>query len=218
MYKILNFFLNILFPEYCIHCNICLNYSEPIICSKCVDVDYNTVSENAYENFYFRNHFYLTVINETFKILIHNLKYQKRSLIGTYFGKKEGLILQSNIHFKSTHYDYITPVPLHRLKKHERGYNQAEKISKGLSDILGIRKEKIIKKVRNTESQTKLSKIERVNNVKKSFKLNKKLQLKNKNILIVDDVFTTGSTVNECAKILRNSGANIVDVITICHA
>lgn len=149
--------------------------------------------------------------DKTVHKIIHSIKYKKRFQTGIYFGKKFGCI-----HFDSLtaeKIDYIIPVPLHPLKKAERGYNQSEYISKGISKSSGIKLNcNIVKRIRYTRSQTMLTIEERKKNMKGAFEVKTKMKkiIDGKNILLFDDVITTGATIAECAKELKNAGANKV--------
>ena len=115
--------------------------------------------------------------------------------------------------------DIIIPVPLHHLKKAERGYNQSEFIVKGLSDKLNIPySTKALKRVRYTETQTAFNLGEREKNISNAFKVRNKKKILGKNILVVDDVITTGSTIKECGKALLESGAKSVYACSIAIA
>ena len=145
-------------------------------------------------------------MDKALQSLIHSFKYNKRFLnakfLGVLIGKELGEeIINWNI-------DLIIPVPLHHLKKAERGYNQSEFIVNGLSRKLGIPfTTKAIKRIRYTESQTTFNQVEREKNISNAFKVRSKKKIIGKNILIVDDVITTGSTIRECGKALIEGGA-----------
>ena len=115
-------------------------------------------------------------------------------------------------------FDILIPVPIHKKRAKKRGYNQSELIAKGIAkDIKSIQLQtNIIEKIKNIKPQSTLSKDMRIENVKNAYRLKKcDICLKNKNILLIDDVFTTGSTVNECAKILLQTECNKVSIITL---
>jgi ComF family protein len=139
--------------------------------------------------------------------IIHSLKYDKKFKVGIYLGE----LLADSLKQLDWRIDLIIPVPIHHLKKAERGYNQSDFIAKGLSKALNVPgSTKTVKRIRYTETQTDLNLNERAKNVEKAFKLNKPNAVKGKNILLVDDVITTGATILECAKILVNAGAKTV--------
>ncbi len=146
--------------------------------------------------------------------LIHQLKYQNHRIIGLKLGEELAKFMIKN---QFPEFDLILPIPLHPAKKRERGYNQSDFIAKGISNIYNIPfSTKAVTRFVYTESQT-LSKsdIERYNNIKNAFKVVNGGLIQNKNILICDDVFTTGSTLNSLATELKESGAKQIYTATI---
>ena len=115
--------------------------------------------------------------------------------------------------------DLIVPVPLHKLKKAERGYNQSFYIAKGIGKFLGITfSDRIVKRIKYTESQTTMTLNKREENISGAFRVRNKNAIKNKSILIVDDVITTGATISECGKILLEAGAEKIYAASIAIA
>jgi len=147
---------------------------------------------------------------------IHALKYKNETYIGKHFGRLMG---QRLIESNSTLADYIIPVPLHYKKKALRGYNQTMVIAKGMNEITGIPiLENILTKVNHSESQTTKSRADRFQNVLDSFELKKNKNLEGKHILVVDDVFTTGATLEACAVKLQNYKNIKISVAVIAMA
>ncbi len=110
----------------------------------------------------------------------------------------------------------IIPVPLHKLKKAERGYNQAFYIAAGIARRTGAKvKTGVLKRVKFTETQTQLNSEERRENVKSAFEVKKKNVLKKKNVILVDDVTTTGATTTEAARELKKHGAGKIMLLTV---
>jgi ComF family protein len=108
------------------------------------------------------------------------------------------------------------PIPLSDKKKKKRGFNQSEEIAKVISEATKIENDfNCIIKIKDNKSQTELTKKERFENVKNTFKIVK--NVKNKNILLLDDVYTTGATMEECAKSLKESGASKVWGVTVAR-
>lgn len=104
--------------------------------------------------------------------------------------------------------DLIVSIPLHRMKENTRGYNQSRLIAKYISKAIKLPdKSSLVYKKRYTESQSRLSKDERMKNVEGAFALSKKSTFSGKRVLLIDDILTTGSTLNECSKILKEAGA-----------
>lgn len=114
--------------------------------------------------------------------------------------------------------DLVMPIPLHPVKKRDRGYNQASVLGKPLAAKLGIPWEpRCLQRIRQTGTQTRLTARQRITNVKGAFKVRWPQWLEGKNILIIDDVMTTGATVSEAARELRKSGAGSVAVLTVAR-
>lgn len=145
--------------------------------------------------------------------LLHLLKYRNRPEIGVELGRIYGQILKEN-GFEST-WDQIIPVPLHPLKQKRRGYNQSEQFALGLSDSLDIPVVHALKRVHFTETQTKKSRMQRLQNVADVFEINPQANISEQKILLVDDVMTTGATLVTCANKLLRSGAGAVDMAVL---
>ncbi|MBW7889341.1 MAG: ComF family protein [Bacteroidetes bacterium] len=142
--------------------------------------------------------------NGVFQTLAHNLKYQEIRSFGVALGKNLGAYLKEI----QTEFDCIIPVPLNLKKLRDRGYNQAERIAYGVSSVTAVPvKEKIVERIRYTQTQTKLNAEERKLNVDSAFAVRNTDAVQGKAILIVDDVITTGATIQEIAGVLKTSGA-----------
>ena len=146
--------------------------------------------------------------------LMHELKYQENKKLGIWLGREFGKQLASSPF--SEKLDIIIPVPLHKKKERIRGYNQSTLLAKGLSASLNIPfNVEALVRTRHTDSQTKKSREERVNNIEGAFSVKSPQELVNKNILLVDDVVTTGSTIIECAKTLEKANPQSISVCTL---
>ena len=153
--------------------------------------------------------------------IIHHFKYRGMKKLGIYLGELIGNGLINNFSDTVKTFDTIIPVPLYKTKERERGYNQAEYLCKGINNLLQIEFIKdLVKRTRHTKSQTKLSQLERIENVKDAFEINKnyKGKISGKKIILVDDVVTTGSTLNEIIKVLRNEDVSKIFVVTAAMA
>lgn len=147
--------------------------------------------------------------------IIHAIKYRGCRALGRALGEELGLTMQIFPEFADAGIDVILPVPLHRARLRERGYNQAEEIARGVSRAWGIPvRADILKRRRHTGSQTTLRADARRANVAQAFTTGK-ADLHGRNILLCDDVFTTGSTLNACASVLLDAGAESVSAVTI---
>ena len=146
---------------------------------------------------------------------IHKLKYNRKK----YLAKPLGAYLAQRLVTENINIDYITFVPIHSSKLKERKFNQAQLLAKEVSNLLDIPCLTLCEKKINTPSQTNLKFSERRANVKDSFAFNieHKNQIKGKNILIIDDVFTTGATCNEVSSVILKAGAKNCYVLTLAH-
>ncbi len=143
--------------------------------------------------------------------VIHLLKYGGVKSIGIRFGHEIGKRIVRHPILSSA--DLLIPIPLHKLKERDRGYNQSECICRGISDVAGIpTAQSMMRRVKFTETQTQLNIVERKVNVEDAFEITPRFRdhLQGKRIIIVDDVITTGSTINACAQALLAGGASSV--------
>ncbi len=151
------------------------------------------------------------------KQAIHSWKYEGKVGLSPLFGKWMAAKLSE--YWDPECFDLIVPVPLHKERLRKRGFNQALLLAKELSRRTGIPyRKRILQKQRPTLPQVELSGAEREKAVRKSFRILDRDELKGKTILLVDDVYTTGATVNECSRILLVAGAHRIDVFTLAHA
>jgi ComF family protein len=215
----LNYFFDFLLPRLCSSCKSKLSLEEKIVCDDCyskLKIPNSSFLEEEYQNKFSHpkliEDFRAGLIFEEespARKMIHSLKYEKKFGVGIYLGRLVGNVFLDDV--KKWEADFIIPVPLFSVKKANRGYNQSEFIAKGISIELGIpANNKLLKRIRHTETQTKLNSLERRANVQDAFKLKRGAKVKGKRIILVDDVITTGSTVSECAKVLKQAGADKV--------
>ncbi len=149
--------------------------------------------------------------------LIHQLKYKGNYEIGVFLGKLCGSKLKDSEYFNTA--DVIIPVPLHWKKVKKRGYNQSEMFAKGLSKIMGAElNTTVLSRKVHTETQTRKSRQERWKNVSDVFELSAPGQLTGKHILLVDDVITTGATLEASATRLCSIPDVKISIATIATA
>jgi len=148
------------------------------------------------------------------RTIVHALKYHGRPSAGLFFGELIGKkLLPRSLAPDTTR---IVPVPLHPAKMRTRGYNQSEKIARGIASVTGFAiDEGVIQRARVTPTQTALDAEARAANVSGAFRFMGNTPLSGLTVLLVDDVLTTGSTVSECAKTLKEGGA---EKIIVCVA
>lgn len=149
--------------------------------------------------------------------LLHALKYKGRKDLGVYLGRAYGQTLQEVPAYRTT--DLILPVPLHFRRLRIRGYNQSASFAQGLSESLGVPwSENYLSRSAHTDTQTRKSRIERFYNVEKAFQLHHCQDLEGKQILLVDDVLTTGATLEACGQLLLEVPGLRLNLATIAIA
>ena len=197
-------------------CSICKAPSQEYLCKKC-QKKLNQIEllsqENAINN-YFDECIHGFIYEGIIRKLILQYKFEHKPYIYrtfiNFFKKNEKLYLL----FKK--YDIIVPVPISKNRYKFRGYNQSSLLAKEFAGIFDLDFEgNILIKIKNNPKQSTLSQEERFLNTQGVYKINKNAKIINKNILLLDDVFTTGATCNECAKVLKEAGAGKVGVFTI---
>lgn len=225
------YFANNLFdfilPRFCCSCKTKLSDNQDTMCVDCLSKIQRSNSsrlKREFERKFLNNNiireFYSPFVFEKDKELqhaIHALKYDKKFPVGIFLGK----VLAAEIKSSKTNwkFDLIIPIPLHQLKKAQRGYNQAYYIAKGVGKIFKVKvSDRIVKRIKYTESQTTMNLNEREENIFGAFKVKWNTQVRGKNILLLDDVITTGATISECGKILLEAGASKVYAASIAIA
>jgi len=166
--------------------------------------------EGAISLFHFRK-------NSRFQHLLHQLKYKGRKDVGVELGRQLGFKILPLL--KKNDISLIVPVPLHPRRERKRGYNQAGMIAKGISEATGIptRDDVVIRNVA-TLTQTHKSRLERWDNVENIFSVKDQGIIKNAHILLVDDVVTTGATLEACAHTLLQNDGTKVSIATLAQA
>ena len=201
--------LDILFPEKCLYCK---KYGK-IICDNCFEkLNNKNFFKKVYRNFYdyiFCSSFY----NDLIKIQIHNFKFHDKAYFYKYFIEISLKNLKIVEFMKN--FDLITFIPMSPKKQNIRGYNQSELLAKELGKRLGIKVIKTLEKEKNIKTQSTLNELEREKNAQNAFKKFDNIDLKNKNIILVDDILTTGATVKSASKILKENNCNKILVFTI---
>jgi len=116
------------------------------------------------------------------------------------------------------YFDLVVPVPLHPARLRERGFNQAELLAKILAQKINVPLNSALERIRYTTTQTAFDRVERMENLRGAFRLRKKIGVRGLHVLLVDDILTTGSTLSECARVLREAGAQSVYAVTAARA
>ena len=214
--KALIFLSNLIFPPCCL---ICGKYCSNIWCSECKNLINSKaifrVEPNRNKIVYFNKHIYIFLYKDKIRDLILDYKFRDKAYLYKIFS--EIIIKNEKICRILKSYDIIIPVPIHKKRKTERGYNQSELIAREISlRTKSITFEnKVMKKKINNKKQSSLVKEDRTKNVQNVYEIINSEKIKNKKIILFDDIYTTGSTVNEISKILKQKGARKVLVLTL---
>lgn len=216
---------NIFYPEICLCCKDPLTTNEKIICITCRHelpiTNFTTEKNNLIEQiFYGRVHITeatsLLYFLKKGKVqqLIHELKYNNQQQVGNFIGEWLAEEMLASKRFKTI--DCIIPVPLHKKKQQKRGYNQVSNFGKLLAEKLRIPfYENVLIKTFDTKTQTKKLRIERWKNAEHQFKIQNIEFIENKHILLIDDLITTGATLEACIlslNIAKNSTVSIASM------
>lgn len=226
---ITNSVLEFIYPQFCSICGESINISnEFYICRKCFNSIPMAPDSSAIENELIQN-----IGNEDLCIsaayclfskddgypfinVIYKLKYGGFKSIGYSYGLELGKIVLDS---SEVYYDFVVPVPIHISKKRERTYNQADGIAISVAKVLSTESSlKLCRRKKYTQSQTTLSVGDRKNNVRGIYEVMDKSAIRGKRILVVDEVMTTGSTINALAETLLEAGALRVDAASILRA
>jgi len=221
-----------IYPPHCLICGALVNGEDGAVCEECWSklkpiegphcgrcgsplggMSYGCPNCSGRDQLYLRARV-LTPFSGEVQAIIHLFKYRGKRGIGRRLGAMLSGLLISEPWISDI--DVICPVPLHPSRERERGYNQSAVLAESISSEVGIPfGERLLQRVRNTPSQTGLSLPERVENVSGAFRVKDPSGIYGKNVLLVDDVLTTGATVNACADALLSSGANSVSVAAV---
>jgi ComF family protein len=221
-------FVSLLFPELCAACKESLVVNEHLICTDCrynlpftnfhLQAD-NIVARQFWGKIQLEGAYALYYFTKGGKIqnLMHQFKYKGVKQIGNLLGKIAGEQLIKNDVFKTI--DVIIPVPLHKKRMQQRGYNQSACFAEGLSDKLKAPvEENNLARVIATETQTHRSRFARFENMQEVFIIKNPEKLVNKHVLLVDDIITTGSTLEACGtQLLKIEGLKL-SIATIAYA
>jgi len=227
-YNLWDDFISLLFPRLCYGCGDHLMRNETLICTDCLvkipRTNYHVEESNPVEQLFWgrcrlEKAAAFSFYNKGSRIrnLIHNLKYKGIKELGYELGKIYGLSLKSSGFTNGI--DIIVPVPLHKSKKRLRGFNQSEMISNGIADVSGLVVDtSCLTRISGSDTQTKRSRYDRWTNVEGIFSVSCPGNIEGRHILLVDDVITTGSTVEACVNELLKTEGVRVSVVALAYA
>ena len=212
--------LNFIFPPVC---GICGKIGEKYLCEKCKkelitsNMFLNQLDIYSKENLnYINEHFYLFSYEGIIREIILKYKFEDQPYLSNTIS--EFFINNEKLYGFFEKYDIIGAVPISKARKRERGYNQSELVVRKISELGLIHFEPhILEKVKNNKPQSSLNKKQRVENVKNVYKIQNRQRINEKKVLLFDDIYTTGATANECAKVLKQAGSKTVGIITIAR-
>lgn len=207
-------FINLIYPQVC---GICGEISSKDICNRCkVKIkQLKRCKKHIYLTKSFDTHMYIFDYKDLIREKILQYKFQEKTYLYKSFVK---IILNDKKvcgFLKS--YDIIIPVPISKKRNKKRGYNQSKLIAKNITkQMQGLDyNDNILYKVKNTLPQSLLEKEQRKSNLKNAYEVEKSEMIKNKKVLLFDDIFTTGSTAEECSKMLKLAGAKEIGILTL---
>ena len=199
-------------------CGFCGKLDRNSLCNKCkIQIQKNNLSQiEDYKNTtsYFDEHIYLFKYSGEIRNMILNYKFREKSYIYSTFVE----LIKNNkkICAQIKKYDIIIPVPISKKRLNTRGYNQSALIARKIAKTLNMcYEENILVKIKDNKPQSEMGQEKRKSNVKDVYTIKNKEKIYQKKILLIDDIFTTGNTVNECAKVLIENFASSVGIITI---
>jgi ComF family protein len=228
LYDLWDDFISLLFPRLCYACGSQLMRNESLICTACFVLiprtNYHLAEDNPVAQLFWGRCLIekaaaFSYYNKGSRIrkLIHNMKYKGIREIGYELGRIYGLSLEASGFTNDI--DMIIPVPLHPMKKRARGFNQSETISMGIADVTHLPVDiKSLARILVSATQTKRSRYERWTNVEGIFKVIDSETIIGKHVLIVDDVITTGSTIESCTNELLKVEGVKVSVVALAFA
>lgn len=219
--------LHLLFPHICTGCGSDILHEESVLCMRCIDAmpetNFELHSNNPVEKTFWGRlplagataQFYFTK-ESLMQHLMHQFKYKHNKDLGLQFGRIMGEQLKKSGRFEV---DALIPLPLFPAKEKRRGYNQATVLCEGIAEAMKIPVlDKIISRPQHTETQTKKGRIERWKNMEGKFILADADAIKNRHLLLVDDVVTTGATLEACGNELLKAENVRLSLATLCIA
>lgn len=220
--------LHLAFPHVCEGCGTDNLQAEHLLCLRCLsslpETNFHMHANNPIEKIFWGR---IPVTNATAQYyftkeslmqrLMHQFKYKGNKDVGLYLGKLLGWALAASNRFSFV--DALVPLPLHKSKEHKRGYNQATILCEGISSVVNKPVLKnIVTRPEQTETQTKKGRVQRWQNMEGKFQLTNNAGIEGKHILLIDDVVTTGATLEACGRELLKAENVQLSIATLCFS
>jgi ComF family protein len=226
--SLMNYLIDLFFPPQCQACASILKDNEFQICVACRHqlpvTNYHFQEDHPLQHLFFGRIYFVSSISLFYfqkhsrvQKLLHNLKYKQQKSVGTTLGLWLGREMKASKRFDKI--DLVVPVPTHKKRLKKRGYNQVLPFASAIAKVFGVLcDDTILVKIKHTKTQVFQTKEERWKSVVNSFQLVKKDKIIGKHILLVDDLITTGATIEACSKVLLDAGSKHLSLATIAIA
>ncbi len=226
--KILQYVADLLFPRLCPVCGSELNAGERYVCARCMAelprTGFHSMEFNPMEQLFAgkvpverATGYFFYERGSRHASILHSIKYYNQPQLGEWMGRQFAHEVAASGFFDAV--DAIVPVPLHRSKLVQRGYNQSEYIARGISKVINRPVAKLLKAVKEHDTQTRKGRYERLVNMQNVFTVTDITAIAGRHLLLVDDVVTTGATLLTCAETLKQSVADVrISIATLAVA
>ena len=207
MKSLFDHLLNLVFPP---RCEVCRRGCAEALCAECF-------SQIRFTRPHMGIHT-VSIYEGTVRAAIHRFKFKKRRRLAEPLGVLLVRYLGSNPLLSMGEIEVIVPVPLHRKRLRQRGFNQAELLAAVVSRYFEVPVVPVLERVRDTRAQFGLARMARFRNVAGAFRVSDVEAVSGRRVMLLDDIYTTGSTIAECSRALHKAGARRVEVLTLSRA
>ena len=234
MYELINTIIDWIYPPRCISCRnplplenkrgrflwlcgYCENLFTPLespgcsVCSTPVNSGVSVCSSCHSRTFHFIHNRSAFAYEDLVRDLMHDIKFRRRKHVAQGLGRLWADMIKTSIPDDSI----LVPLPMHPQKKRERGFDQAEVMAQAIAETSGTKLSAILERIKDTPPQSGLHPRQRVDNISGAFQIKPSCNVTGKNCILIDDIYTTGASLNECAKVLIQGGASKVFTMTL---
>lgn len=199
--------LSLIFPP---RCEVCKTGSQEALCTDCFkQIKFMKPFLGIYS---------VSIYDGVLRTAIHRYKFKGRKRLSEALGILMVHYISHNPSLEMKEIDTIIPVPLHQKRHRERGFNQVEMLAQIISRYHDVPVINALERTRDTKANFDLPREERFKNIREAFKVTHLGPVYNKRVLLLDDIFTTGATIMECSRVLKNAGAKRIEVLTLSRA